>query len=358
MKKSFLLLAIILVSFNFLLSTAIAQQDTLDTFWQQRNQKLKQFWQQRSELLEKGWQVRSEVIKRNWEEQRKFILNQWIAEKKQMGLLNDIEFGEDNKFNLFKTELDFENNRLKVTGLACGKTPQDAKDAAVSLAKQKLRQRNFDLPVNDEQNLGEVLKDSSLKISEQDVEQVINLTSYPTDKEITPLKDNRFQAKVIAEQPLHGKNSITEIMTEIAGKLVRNKKIKKLITSDIATNILKSVNKLLGGQSYTGLIIDAIGYGLKPSMAPSIITETGEQVYGALVIEKKYALDHGMAVWAKSLETAKKDSRIGKNPLVVKAVGKIGNFMLVDNLETAAKILLAGNKSDFLKKCKVVIVLE
>ena len=339
-------------------SISFAQQHKIDTLWQQRNQTLQEFWQQQSELLEKGWRIRSEMIERNWDEQRKFILNKWRAEKKQMGLLNDIEFGEDNKSNLFKTELDFNNNRLKVTGLACGKTPQDAKDAAVSLAKEKLRQRNFDLPVNDEQKLGEVLKDSSLNISEQDVEKVITSTSYPTDKEITPLKDGRFQAKVIAEQPLHGKNTISEIMTEIAGKLVRNKKIKKLLTSDIAANILKSVNKLLGGQSYTGLIIDAIGYGLKPSMAPSIITESGEEVYGALVIEKKYAVDHGMAVWTKSLKNAKKNSRIGNNPLVVKAIGKVGNFMLVVNLETAAKILLAGNKSDFLKKCKVVIVLE
>jgi len=358
MKKSFLLVAIILVSFNFLYSTVRAQQDTLNTLWQQRSQQLQQLWQQRIQLLEQGWQIRSEMIERNWNEQRKLILSQWRAERKQMGLLHDVDFGEDENSNLFRTELDFEKSHLQVTGIAYGKTAEDARKSAVSLAKEKLHQRNFDLPVDNENRLRDVLKDPSLKITKQDVEQVIKTTSYPTQKEISSLNDGGFQAKVVAEQPLHGKNSISEIMTEIAGKLVRNKSIPKLLSSDIATSILEKVKQLAAGQSYTGLIIDATGTGIKPCMAPTVITEAGKEVYGALVVEKKYALDHGMAVWAKSMEKAKKESRIGNNPLVVKAIGKVGNFMLVVDLESAAKILLAGEKSDFLKKCKVVIILS
>lgn len=108
-------------------------------------------------------------------------------------------------------------------------------------------------------------------------------------------------------------------------------------------------------EGYTGLIIVALGLGVSPSPAASVRAENGQAIYGR---ESSYP---GVASFPPSLSSAKSLSKVGKNPLVVYAVGKVDDQwdrdVLISNSD-AAKILEANKVGKFLEKFNVAIVVE
>jgi hypothetical protein len=110
----------------------------------------------------------------------------------------------------------------------------------------------------------------------------------------------------------------------------------------------------------TGLIIDARGLGLSPAMAPKIVDEADKLVYGAKLVSRKAAVTHGIAVYEKDLDTAKKNDRIGSNPLVIKgtkAKGRNKTNVVVSD-DDGAKTRIAAEGQAFLNQCKVVVVVD
>ena len=53
-------------------------------------------------------------------------------------------------------------------------------------------------------------------------------------------------------------------------------------------------------------------------MAPRILDQNGNAVYGPGTYDRSYAVTNGVAGYSKSLEAAQKDPRVLGNPLVVK----------------------------------------
>ena len=74
------------------------------------------------------------------------------------------------------------------------------------------------------------------------------------------------------------------------------------------------------GGAYTGLIVDAKGLGIRPAMAPKIIDETGQEVYGSKYVSRDWAVQIGMVGYDKDVSRAKSNDRVTNNPLVVKAL--------------------------------------
>ena len=74
----------------------------------------------------------------------------------------------------------------------------------------------------------------------------------------------------------------------------------------------------------TGVIIDARGLKTRPAMAPRILDQNGNAVYGPGTYDRSYAVTNGVAGYSKSLEAAQKDPRVLGNPLVVKGVSTSG----------------------------------
>ena len=110
----------------------------------------------------------------------------------------------------------------------------------------------------------------------------------------------------------------------------------------------------------TGLIIDARGLGLSPAMAPKVVDEADKLVYGAKIVSREAAVTHGIAVYEKDLETAKKNDRIGDNPLVIKgtkAKGRNKTNVVVSD-DDGAKARKAAEGQSFLNQCKVVVVVD
>ena len=111
---------------------------------------------------------------------------------------------------------------------------------------------------------------------------------------------------------------------------------------------------------YTGVIIDARGLQLEPSIAPMILTENSRQVYGTLTVSRDYAVKQGIAGWYSDVEAAKEDTdRLGNNPLVIKGVKTaVTDHHVWISPEDAVKVYGADLKQQFLQECRVGIVVD
>ena len=111
---------------------------------------------------------------------------------------------------------------------------------------------------------------------------------------------------------------------------------------------------------YTGVVVDARGIQARPAMSPRIIDENGREVYGSMNVEREYAIQQGMSGYARDLTAAQSNPRVTSNPVSVKGLKTEGagrSDIVIANAD-AEKIRTSGDNSGFLKKCRVMIVLD
>lgn len=114
------------------------------------------------------------------------------------------------------------------------------------------------------------------------------------------------------------------------------------------------------GGVYTGLVIDARDLGVRPAMAPKVMDERGEEVYGSKYVSRNYAVDIGMVGYEKDINRARLNERVADNPLIVKAVEASGpnkTDVVISSVD-AMKIHNAAANMNFLQHCKVMIILD
>jgi hypothetical protein len=111
---------------------------------------------------------------------------------------------------------------------------------------------------------------------------------------------------------------------------------------------------------YTGLVLDARCLQGQPAMAPMIVDENGQEVYGSAYVSREFGVQHGMAVYERDLESAQNNPRVSNQALTVRALRTVGpsgcNFVI--SSADAWKIQNASENLLFLKKCRVIIVLD
>ncbi|MEA3428288.1 MAG: hypothetical protein U9Q84_03525, partial [Thermodesulfobacteriota bacterium] len=71
---------------------------------------------------------------------------------------------------------------------------------------------------------------------------------------------------------------------------------------------------------FTGMVIDARGINARPAMAPKIINENGDEVYGSAYVSREFAVQQGMSGYAKDLTAAQSNPRVTNSPLTVKGL--------------------------------------
>lgn len=111
---------------------------------------------------------------------------------------------------------------------------------------------------------------------------------------------------------------------------------------------------------YTGLVVDARGLNARPAMAPKVVDETGQEVYGSAFVSREFAVQQGMSGYAKGLEAAEKNERVTDNPMTVKGLKTEGPGrcdIVISNAD-AARIRNAAEHLSFMKKCRVMIVVD
>jgi hypothetical protein len=152
--------------------------------------------------------------------------------------------------------------------------------------------------------------------------------------------------------PLDGPQGLGEALYGKGDSIVKDKPVVTAMPEPAAET---------KAQVFTGLIIDATGLGIKPAMAPKVLDEAGNEIYGSAYVGRAFAVKYGMAGYAKSVEEAGKNKdRIGKTPEKVKAIKASGankcDVVLssgdADALRSSAKNL------KFLQECRVIIVVD
>jgi hypothetical protein len=113
-------------------------------------------------------------------------------------------------------------------------------------------------------------------------------------------------------------------------------------------------------QIYTGMVVDARGIQAIPVIAPRILDENLEEVFGPTYASREFAVQKGVARYTTNIWQAKFDPRVSDNPIVVKALKTIWprrSDFIISNSD-AAKLRSASEHLLFLRECKVIIVLD
>ena len=95
-------------------------------------------------------------------------------------------------------------------------------------------------------------------------------------------------------------------------------------------------------------------------MVPKILDENGKEVYGSMNVDKEFVVQQGMSGYARDLTAAQSNPRVTNNPVSVKGIkteGQGRTDIVISNAD-ADKIRGAADNMTFLKKCRVMIVLD
>ena len=111
---------------------------------------------------------------------------------------------------------------------------------------------------------------------------------------------------------------------------------------------------------YSGLIVDARGLAIKQVMTPRILAENREGVYGPAFVSRELAVQKGLCHYETDLATARNNEKVADNPLTVKGlrVDTPYNTDIMISNSDALKLKSASEHLMFLKKCRVIIVVD
>lgn len=108
----------------------------------------------------------------------------------------------------------------------------------------------------------------------------------------------------------------------------------------------------------TGVIVLCDGLGVQAGLAPKIFRgEQGDAIFGANV-PTKVAVEMGAVGYAASEAEARKNSRVGSDPIVIKGIKKRGNYGVAISEEDADMLLKENEKGKFLDSFSVVFVVK
>ena len=111
---------------------------------------------------------------------------------------------------------------------------------------------------------------------------------------------------------------------------------------------------------YTGLIVDARRLNVEPVLYPTIVSEQGREIYSSIFISREFAVQNGVCAYLCDMGQALASDRTGSNPLVVKALRKTGDKTgaIVMSMADAKTLYRATERHTFLKKCRVIVVVN
>lgn len=154
--------------------------------------------------------------------------------------------------------------------------------------------------------------------------------------------------EVTYEVPMSG---ISDVVTPPSGFLPTD-------PTGTAPSAVEQVGPTTSG--ITGLVIDTRGLGIRPAMSPRLLDQNGGVVYGPGNYTREYAIQNGVAGYAKGLDRAQADDRVKGNPLVIKGVSASGANkadVVIANSDVM-KIQSANSAHNVLRDCRVIFVLD
>jgi hypothetical protein len=99
---------------------------------------------------------------------------------------------------------------------------------------------------------------------------------------------------------------------------------------------------------------------VEPALAPKLLDERLEEVYGPEFASREYAIQNGIASYYTDMEKATASPRVAGNPLVLKAIRTAwpGLCDLVISNVDATELRSSSKHLMFLRECRVIIVTD
>lgn len=164
------------------------------------------------------------------------------------------------------------------------------------------------------------------------------------------------------DTPIYHPDGTVGIKVEVS--IYKNQKLMRnlLPIEKIGSKSVNAVKSSKTPEIYTGLIINAKGAVLSPALMVRIKDQRGNLVYTPEIIRVDYLFNMGgMVSYVANMRQAKEMThRIGRRPLIVTAVsssGKNKTDLIISN-EDAEKIFSAKENIDWLKECRVVVIVN
>ncbi|UCD84382.1 MAG: hypothetical protein JSU92_14085 [Deltaproteobacteria bacterium] len=355
-----------------------------EEFKKEWEEERKSFKKAREEMMEMDIHEEKSRIQREWEEMRWEIKRTWAQEKQKIREMAARERGEFLK--VYKDEdtaikenwkpaestsvkqrdyevtsgtcKDYEESELSSTGVAIAESPEkieEAKAKALKIALMKLSDTVLTIKPTNKESIGELVKQPDSPVKEEDVDCFVteNAKIEPEEK-VKELPDGRKAVYVEVSTPMHGNTqTIQDIVKPILDK---EKKVEEYeVEKEAKASATVQVEQK---GPFTGLIIDTRGANVIPCIAPEVLADAGGKVYGPGVAYEEYVEKTGIVGWTRTIKPARPHIRAGGKPLIIKSKDLVeANKMIVRN-DDANVIITADGKYYFLKKGRVVVVVD
>jgi len=112
------------------------------------------------------------------------------------------------------------------------------------------------------------------------------------------------------------------------------------------------------GGAVSGLIVDARGLGLRPAMAPKVLDQNGQEVYGSKFVSREYAVDIGMVAMKRRQPRLQKRTRGEHAAHHQGHSGFAQQNRRRDQRHGCPKIQSTAVNTNFLQHCKVMFILD
>lgn len=238
----------------------------------------------------------------------------------------------------------FENNTVQITSYGAasanattiGKKKLQARRAAILNGYRALLEEVHGISIDGKSTVQDLAFAS--ETTNAQVQGVVKGAHIVSERWIA--EDENYE--VVMSVPIYG------ISGSIASAVIPKNETKENFPTPV-TNPNVSVNG-----TYTGLVIDCRGLGLKPVMSPVIKDTNGTPIYGHKNLDYNKVVSNGMAGYSHSINSY---DRAGNNPLVIKAVS-LENFNAypIVSVEDANRILVENQVTHFLDNTNVVFI--
>lgn len=306
----------------------------------------------------------------------------WVALRKELELKNNLLNQKESELNQNRValnstrirltatekELKAKNEQLASLSNRYDKAKNDliAANINLTLTEEKLNFNNlkneellaaFDATQNDVGKTRNVLDEFFSILSNQ--KDDTNSNQDELEKSLKDLGNKKIELDSLApEIELYSKN-LTGSQTDQA-KLQEYVKLLKQLQLQTEEKIetlfdMENSNCPDGRKDvFTALLIDARGLGVKPVLAPAIVNEKKQKLYGIGVIPIGYTGGSIVTYLSGDVEKVKKSGKIGTNPMMIKAVKTINGSDLMIRDSDSGKL---GKITDLLELKKVAILL-
>ena len=219
---------------------------------------------------------------------------------------------------------------------------------AINIAQHNLLETIVNIRINSELRVIDIVENYpsvmfQLREMVHKAPEVDELRKYLTDGTV----------EVWSQMSLHGGFSQLILPPEI-------RQIEPIKQVTRGKNTVVSGIRSHSSEIYTGLVVDARGLEAVPVLAPKILDENLEEVFGPAYASREFAVQWGMVSYTTDVRKAKNHLRVSHNPVIVKALKSLwpGSCTFIISNADAGRLRSASEHLVFLKECRVVIVLN